>query len=276
MPVDAENQALEVLARGLGEHALIGFCVALAVLLVIVALLWRVLRHRPASGARGALPPATFLLLRLGFGFALIVGAAALFAELADGLDAQEEMGAFDEAFTAALSASVPPAVLTVFAAITRAADTATLTVLGIAVGGVLLARRRTGLALAWGAALGGNALLNVTLKDVFERVRPLHEDGLVQAQGWSFPSGHASGAVVACGMLAYVLLRSLPARFHLPVVLLGAAAAFSIGCSRVFLRVHHASDVVAGFASGGAWLTVCILSVEATRWYRRTRRAQA
>ena len=68
-------------------------------------------------------------------------------------------------------------------------------------------------------------------------------------------------------------LLRSLPARWQLPAVLLAAAAAFSIGCSRVFLRVHHASDVVAGFASGGAWLTVCIASVEATRWYRRTRR---
>lgn len=275
-PVDAEDKALLALAGGLGEHALVGFCLALAGLLVVVGLLWRVLQHRPAPGARSALPPAAFLLLRLAFGFALIVGAAALFAELADGLEAQEEMGALDEAFTVALSASVPPAALTAFAAITRAADTSTLTVLGIAVAGVLLARRRTWLALAWAFAVGGNALLNVILKGVFERVRPLHDDGLVLAQGWSFPSGHASGAVVAYGMLAYVLLRSLPARLHLPVVLLAAAAAFSIGCSRVFLRVHHASDVVAGFASGGAWLTVCIASVEATRWYRRTRRAKA
>lgn len=273
--MDAEDEALLELARGLGEHALIGFGVALVALLAIVALSWRVLRHQPAPHARSALPPAAFLLLRLGFGFALIVGAAALFVELADGLEAQEEMGAFDAAFTAALGASVPPAALKVFAAITRAADTVTLTVLGIAVAGVLLARRRTWLALAWGAAVGGNALLNVTLKGMFERVRPVHDDGLVLAQGWSFPSGHASGSVVAYGMLACVLLRSLPARFHLPVVLLAAAAAFSIGSSRVFLRVHHASDVVAGFASGGAWLTVCIASVEATRWYRRTRRAK-
>jgi len=272
--VDAEDAVLVALAHGLGEHALLAFGLALAALLAVVALLWNALQHRPAQGALGA-APAAFLLLRAAFGFALIVGAAALFAELADELETREEMGAVDEALTAALSASVPPSALQVFALVTHGADTATLTVLGIAVAGVLLVRGRRGLALAWVTAVGGNALLNVTLKGVFERARPLHDDGLVLAQGWSFPSGHASGAVVAYGMLAHVLVHSLPARFHLPAVLVAAAAAFSIGCSRVFLRVHHASDVVAGFASGGAWLVVCIASVEATRWYRRTRVAK-
>ena len=58
--------------------------------------------------------------------------------------------------------------------------------------------------------------------------------------------------------------------RWHLALTLAAVALAFSIGASRMFLRVHFASDVIAGFASGIAWLAVCIASIELTRWYRR------
>ena len=73
--------------------------------------------------------------------------------------------------------------------------------------------------------------------------------------------------------MLAYVLLRTLPRAWHLPAVLAASAIAFSVGASRVFLQAHFATDVVAGFASGSAWLVACIVSAEATRHYRRSRR---
>ena len=99
--------------------------------------------------------------------------------------------------------------------------------------------------------AIGGNAILNRTLKAEFERVRPLHADGHVLADGWSLPSGHSSGALVAYGMLAYVLIRLAPGAWRMPAVLLAAAIAFATGCSRVFLQMHYATDVAAGFASG-------------------------
>ena len=44
---------------------------------------------------------------------------------------------------------------------------------------------------------------------------------------------------------------------------------AFSVGVSRVILRVHYASDVAAGFASGTAWLAVCVSGIELGRWLR-------
>ena len=96
----------------------------------------------------------------------------------------------------------------------------------------------------------------------------------LQDAGGYSFPSGHTSGSLVVYGMLAYLCLRLLPPRWHLASVLLASALAFSIGWSRVILQVHWASDVVAGFAFGVAWLTVSIAAIEVTR--RMSRRPTA
>lgn len=87
---------------------------------------------------------------------------------------------------------------------------------------------------------------------------------------GFSFPSGHSSGSVVAYGMLAYLSLRLLPVRWHLPSLLAMVALALTVGASRLFLGVHFASDVMAGFASGIAWLALCITSIEYIRWRDR------
>lgn len=263
-------QADAALARTLGAHALPAFLIALVVLLVMAGLLWWSLRRYAIPRPSSALPPALFLMLWLALGFGVVVGAALSFAELADALDTEQELGAFDEAFSLALRQSVSRSSLQVFAWLTQLGDAATLIALGIAVGLMLVLRNKRWLALGWSLALLGNAVLNPLLKQVFERVRPVHEHGLTVAEGWSFPSGHASGSVVAYGMLAYVLIRMLPAAWHLPLVLLASALAFTTGASRVFLQVHWPSDVMAGFATGSAWLAVCIGSIELTRYYRK------
>jgi membrane-associated phospholipid phosphatase len=93
-----------------------------------------------------------------------------------------------------------------------------------------------------------------------------MHDHGLLLEHGWSFPSGHASGAVATYGMLAYVLTRLLPERWHAAILATAAVIALSTGFSRVFLQVHFLSDVIAGFACGLAWLTLCIAGVEVSQ----------
>lgn len=259
-------------AHAVGAHALPGFFAVLAAVLVAAGFGWWALRRVVVPHQQSRLSPPAFLALRLAVGFAIVVIAAVLFAEVAERLGDGRRLGRIDQAIADALHASVSRSTLQVFAWVTRLADVTTLTVLGAVVAVALVALRRHRLALAWVFAVIGNALLNLTLKAVFARMRPVHDHGLVYEPGFGFPSGHTSGSVVAYGMLAYVLVRLLPSRWHLPVVLVATALSFATGCSRLFLQVHFASDVVAGFASGLAWLVVCITSVEALRHYRRLR----
>lgn len=97
-------------------------------------------------------------------------------------------------------------------------------------------------------AALGVEAaVVNGPIKWLFRRVRPTHDGprphGLRTPRTSSFPSGHASSGMFAAALVAR---RS---QVSWPWYALGAA----IGWSRVHVRIHHGSDVVAGYAVGAA-----------------------
>jgi len=268
---DLGGATVVALARVAAPHALAIFVVSVLVVVAATCAGWWVRHRLIVVPGHVATSPPWLLGLRLALGFGAIVAGAWVFAEIAEALHAQAALGAADDLITQGVR-SVPLAALHFFAAVTRLGDVATMTVLCIAVAIGLLVLRRRWLAFAWVVAIAGNGLLNQTLKHVFERVRPLHDDGLVLAHGFSFPSGHSSGAVVGYGMLAYVATRLLPPRWHLPIWIAALMLAFTIGASRMFLRVHFASDVLAGFASGSAWLAVCIASIVLGRWYRARR----
>jgi undecaprenyl-diphosphatase len=225
---------------------------------------------RHFHAAPGEQPSPVRLALLLAAGFAVILAAGSGFAEIAEEIGYGGEVARFDDVLAMSLAANVGQDTRRIFAAITRLGDPSTLVGLAIIVAAALVAAGYRRLAFGWLAALAGNALLNYILKAVFERVRPVHDPSFVAGTGWSFPSGHSSGAIVGYGLLSYVLVRLLPRRWHLPMVVSAAALAFTIGSSRVFVGVHFASDVIAGFLSGGAWLAVCVIAMEFARHYRR------
>jgi undecaprenyl-diphosphatase len=208
----------------------------------------------------------------VAIGSAVVLAGVLVFVLLASALTQESPLIRFDLAVSDALRANLAPWALQVFAALTHLADTATLTVLCVVGTLVLVARHQWGLALAWVLAIAGNGILNQSLKRLIGRVRPLDPEGALLVPGLSFPSGHSSGAVVAYGMLAYLALRLLPKAWHLPVLVAALALVATVGISRVVLRVHFASDVAAGFASGSVWLALCITSFELVRWWRGKR----
>lgn len=117
---------------------------------------------------------------------------------------------------------------------------------------------------------LTGAWALNQLLKLLFQRTRPdIYR--LTQAWGYSFPSGHAMISLAFYGMLAYLLwlnLRTRSRQAWVPAVAL-VSLALLIGLSRIYLGVHYPSDVIGGFAAGGAWLLACITALRAIRCWR-------
>jgi membrane-associated phospholipid phosphatase len=103
------------------------------------------------------------------------------------------------------------------------------------------------------------SAVVNLGVKSLFRRGRPVHEGerphGLRRPLTSSFPSGHASAAFLAAVMLSEGRPLEAPLWFGLAGV---------VSASRVYVKVHHASDVVAGAAIGVA------LGAVATRVWRR------
>ncbi|MGD9797434.1 MAG: phosphatase PAP2 family protein [Acidimicrobiia bacterium] len=128
-------------------------------------------------------------------------------------------------------------------------------------VAAVVLVRgdRRAGL-LVVVATLGAQGL-NIGLKALVERPRPLPADPVFTASGFSFPSGHAMVSTAAYGAALVVLLPALPVRARSAAVVAVTAVVVGLGLSRIALEVHYLSDVVAGHLLGMAWLAVAALT---------------
>ncbi len=106
--------------------------------------------------------------------------------------------------------------------------------------------------------ALSSLALMFL-LKYLFQRKRPL-SPLLKAAKGLSFPSGHSIMAVTFYGLLLYILLHTIDSKGgrYLAIIIL-VSLILMIGYSRVYLRVHYASDVLAGFIIGVLWLLISL-----------------
>ncbi len=105
--------------------------------------------------------------------------------------------------------------------------------------------------------------VLMFVLKHLFRRKRPL-KPLLFEAKGKSFPSGHAMNAVCFYGLLLHMNLHSVgAASWHTAAIILTVILVLAIGFSRVYLMVHYASDVLAGFIVGSCWLYICLHTLQ-------------
>ncbi|MBO9571275.1 MAG: phosphatase PAP2 family protein [Chitinophagaceae bacterium] len=106
--------------------------------------------------------------------------------------------------------------------------------------------------------ALGSFAVMSL-LKLYFQRPRP--QDPIYShVLGYSFPSGHAMSAMTFYGLLIYIVFKYVKnsiLKWILIIFLI--AVILAIGTSRVYLRVHYATDVLAGFSLGVIWLVISL-----------------
>ena len=108
--------------------------------------------------------------------------------------------------------------------------------------------RRSPRSVLLFAALLGAESLIvNQGIKRLFRRSRPTPagQAGLSvrQPSTSSFPSGHASSATFASSLLA--------SRDGTLLIVVWYSIAAVVGTSRAYVRIHHASDVLAGVVTG-------------------------
>ncbi|MGU3469785.1 phosphatase PAP2 family protein [Paenibacillus sp. D51F] len=109
-----------------------------------------------------------------------------------------------------------------------------------------------------------GSSLLNLLLKLIFHRARPdVHR--IIDAAGYSFPSGHSMAAFTLYGITIYFLWKHLERSWmKAAAVSAGIVMIIMIGISRIYLGVHYPSDVLGGYLISASWLTASI------GWYER------
>ena len=202
-------------------------------------------------------------------GLLITTGCSCLFVALAIGVLTGGPLVHFDRSIADALHtyASEAPSLTNSFRVVSILGSLEVLALVGVLVAVMLLVQRSWVALAAWLVAVLGGEVLNLLHKDLFARPRPSFEHPLVVETSYSFPSGQAIESVVVYRMLAYFVVLTSRAWGKRAVSVGGAAMiVLLIGFSRIYLGVHYVSDVVGGFAAGGAWLSAVITAWDAMR----------
>ena len=240
-------------------HVWIGRAGLFALVAVIGVVLVVVLHRRRAKIAawlERRLPPG--MSPRAAIVLVLSLGTAAVFAGLAAEVS-QHELAGFD-------AWAAHGVLLLQSRAMTIAMELASVCGMGpvlatlvVAVMAWCMSRHDRLAAVVLPCTVAGAAILEAMLKHAFARPRPITLHVIELPASYSFPSGHAMLAVATYGTIAAVISRELPRARWSPFV--GAAIlTLVIGFSRVYLGVHFATDVLAGFAGGN----FCVLIADA------------
>lgn len=141
------------------------------------------------------------------------------------------------------------------FTTVTKFANTSIIVLVVILF--VIIARNRHALFLVVSSI--DCFLLTIIFKHLIGRSRPT-ELKLIEQGGYSFPSGHTMFAVCVYGYLFYLAITKIKnkiLRYTVSILLL--LVILSIGVSRIYVGVHFASDVLAGYLLGVCYLLLLI-----------------
>jgi membrane-associated phospholipid phosphatase len=200
---------------------------------------------------------------------ALVLGAlgAIAFVAIADEV-LEGDTAAFDRAVTLGVHRYDGPLVDVVMKAFTFLGSAYGIALVVTAMVVWALARRAYGLAAVLVATTLATEAVNEIVKRSVGRPRPALFVKIDTPYGSSFPSAHSMVSVVALGMAAMVAAHLRP-HWRTPLAIATPPAVAMIGLSRVYLGVHWATDVLAGFSAGSFMLVAGMLAVGRIRRHR-------
>ncbi|MBC7704741.1 MAG: bifunctional DedA family/phosphatase PAP2 family protein [Rhodoferax sp.] len=222
---------------------------------------------------KARLAPQSYLGLQLTVGAILLIGASWLFGGIAEDVVHGDPLTVIDlqvaQWFHAHSTARVTQAMLI----LTHLHDPLPVTLYVVLLAAYLAWRHNWYWLIGVGLTVPLGMLLNVSMKYAFRRARPSFEDPLLALTTYSFPSGHVAGATLFYGVMAAMVISRTPVwRWRVMAVLAAITMVTLVALTRVYLGVHYLSDVLAAFAEGVAWLTLCLTGLH-TYWAHRVAR---
>ena len=201
-------------------------------------------------------------IVRIVVGFALAAAVLAACGWLVTG-SYKWVVAGFDSNIRYAMRQIQSPMWTSLLLALTKLGSTLYLVIVGCIAGIVFLFVRWFWPLFLFIIVMAGQAALHHGFKWLFERPRPPALLSYPAAENFSFPSGHAIGAMCLYGSIAWIVSK----RFETPAAKVGiwifaAVLIFLIGMSRVYIGVHYPTDVLAGFIGAAIW-TAAVMSVD-------------
>ncbi|MCB2293711.1 phosphatase PAP2 family protein [Clostridium algoriphilum] len=106
---------------------------------------------------------------------------------------------------------------------------------------------------------IGVTGFINLVLKNTIKRSRPIGIK-LVEAHGYSFPSGHSSISTAIGIVLIYFILKRIKNK-KIAYLISGVILTYLIlvGISRVYVGAHYPTDVLGGWFIAIVWSFISI-----------------
>lgn len=205
-----------------------------------------------AKGQQPELNILVFLLIAATLLFAFI----KLASEVVEG-----ETLAFDRAILLALRSPGdtsnpigPPWLEQTMRDLTALGSTIVLVLATLSIAGLLLLIGHPRLSLLLLMAVSLGTVVSNTLKYLFARPRPEFVAHGLDVYTMSFPSGHTLLSAVTYLTIGALLTRDQAYPVKIYIMCVAILLSVLVGASRVYLGVHYPTDVLAGWAIGGAW----------------------
>lgn len=231
--------------------------------------------NRPAAISRltrcieARLTPDSEFGLHLTAGVLLLALATTLFAELAEHVASLSGLAAFDVHVSQWMHVHAREPLTSFLMVVTQLHSVAGMVLLASALAWILWRRGAHYWLLALLLSVPGGMLLNVLLKHLYRRARPVFDDPLVSLATYSFPSGHTVAATLFYGVLAaYVVMTARRWRTRVLAMAGAVLMVLLVALSRIYLGAHYPTDIVGAVLEGAGWLAFCITGV--STWRRR------
>lgn len=204
----------------------------------------------------------TSTIVRIIAGFAIAAGLLLLLGWLVTG-PGRAYAAAFDSSIRSSIRQMHSPLWTSLFLTVTKLGSTLYLAIIGSVAGIAFLYLRWFRplwlliVTMAWQSILHNGAKLLIA------RPRPSAMLSYPAVEGYSFPSGHALSALCLYASLAWLITNRLEnSAIKAGIWIAMLVLVFLIGLSRVYIGIHHSTDVLAGWLAAAIW-TAAVISTD-------------